>query len=405
MKRIALALALVAASGLVALAALSTPPTLLPTGRSIDAPAGAVEAVGTLPEGLALTPDGARLLVVEGGYKPPALRVLDARTLAELGVVALKGAYGIPLVDPDGRGAWIAGANADALVHVDLAKNAVDRTIELAAGCWPAAVARIDAKTLAAACESAAQVALVDEAPGTLLAAAAVGRHPSALVVAPDRKTLFASAWGERAVDAVDLASRKVVRQIQVGTHPEALALAPDGNHLYVANADDDSLSIVDLRAPSATPPSVVELRLDEGSLTGNSPNALAVAPDGRRLYVAAGAANAVYVLAIGPEASLRRIGAVPSGWYPTAVAATPQTLYVANGYGEGSHSDAAFAPLRARDPNYIGAITIGSIRTTTIPDDAHAAAGDARVRHLAGGVPLRDDPVVRPHGPIEHVI
>ncbi|MBV8073899.1 MAG: hypothetical protein JO140_00620, partial [Candidatus Eremiobacteraeota bacterium] len=61
--------------------------------------------------------------------------------------------------------------------------------------------------------------------------------------------------------------------------------------------------------------------------------------------------------------------------------------------------------PLASRDPNYIGAITTGSVRREPIPDDAHAAAGDARVRQLAGEAPQRDDPVVRPRGPIEHVI
>ena len=133
MRRLLIGAALFAA--VVACALAASAPRLLPTGRSIDAPSGPVAVVGTLPQGLALSADGTRLLVLESGYNPPALRILDARTLAERGVVELKGAYGIPLIDRSGDGVWVAGANADALLHVDLAKRAVDRTIDLEKGC------------------------------------------------------------------------------------------------------------------------------------------------------------------------------------------------------------------------------------------------------------------------------
>ncbi|MBV8281752.1 MAG: hypothetical protein JO347_06780, partial [Candidatus Eremiobacteraeota bacterium] len=67
-----------AALGIAALATLA--PRLLPTGRALDAPRGPVARVGTLPQGLAMSADGTRLLVLESGYAPAALRVLDART-------------------------------------------------------------------------------------------------------------------------------------------------------------------------------------------------------------------------------------------------------------------------------------------------------------------------------------
>ncbi|MGH7328488.1 MAG: YncE family protein, partial [Polyangiaceae bacterium] len=295
-RRLALILAPILCCGVLAAATTST--ILLPTGRSIDAPAGPVATVGTLPEGLALTRDGTRLLVVEGGVLPTSLRILDARTLAQRGDAALKGAYGIPLPDDNGDGAWVAGANTDSIVHVDLTKAGVDREIAIGKGCWTTAVVRVRAGVLAAACELTDQVALVDEAGARVSALVPVGANPSALLVSKDGTRLYVADWGERAIDAVDVASAKVVRRFGVGLHPEALAFAPDGKALFTANSDDDSISIVDLAHPDRVPVKV-PVHLDASGTYGNNLNALAISPDRRRLYASAGAANAIYVFAI----------------------------------------------------------------------------------------------------------
>jgi DNA-binding beta-propeller fold protein YncE len=403
-KQFVFSLALVCAAGIVAIAANA--PTLLPTGRSIVAPSGPVARVGSFPQGLALTRDGTRLLVVESGYNPPMLRILDARTLAERGTVTLRGAFGVPLVDADGHGGWIAGANADALFHVDLEKAAVDRTIPLARGCWPAQLTRMRAGQLAATCDLNETVAIVDEASGAVTASVRVGRRPNAIVASPDGSRLFVAMWGEHAIAVVEVGSAKLIRRIGVGAHPEALALAPDGVHLFVANTDDDSISIVDLRELDWVP-RLVSLHFDATGLFGNSLNALAISPDGKRLYASAAAANAVYVLAIGSDGSLRRLGAIPAGWYPSAVLPTRAGVYVANAYGEGSHPNPAldlFTYQRTRI-DFIGKLEVGSVRLLVTPDETALRAGDARVRQLAGNAPLRAHPVIRPHGPIRHVI
>jgi hypothetical protein len=94
----------------------------------------------------------------------------------------------------------------------------------------------------------------------------------------------------------------------------------------------------------------------------GSSPNAVTVSPDGRRLYVANAAENAIAVVdpfkgdrIHGPghdndhERGRDRdddddndeavLGLIPTGWYPTAVAldASGRQLFIASGYGFGS--------------------------------------------------------------------
>ena len=65
--------------------------TILPSGWRLTPPAGPIATVGTMPQGIALSPDGKTLAVVESGVNPAALRLLDAKTLATIKSIELKG--------------------------------------------------------------------------------------------------------------------------------------------------------------------------------------------------------------------------------------------------------------------------------------------------------------------------
>src|SRR2546423_1591613 len=71
--------------------------SLLPSGWRVAPAAGPIATVGTMPQGLAISPDGKTLAVVESGVNPAALRLLDAKTLATVKVIELKGAFGKPV--------------------------------------------------------------------------------------------------------------------------------------------------------------------------------------------------------------------------------------------------------------------------------------------------------------------
>ncbi|MEN3336959.1 MAG: hypothetical protein V7647_635, partial [Acidobacteriota bacterium] len=114
-------------------------------------------------------------------------------------------------------------------------------------------------------------------------------------------------------------------------------------NRLFVASATTDRVLSVDLLRRR-----VVGELLDpppEGPGEGSTPNALALSPDGHRLFVAEGDANAVAVFDLAPSSSGiatstgddRLVGRIPSGWYPTAVLVRGDTLLVASGKGRGT--------------------------------------------------------------------
>jgi YVTN family beta-propeller protein len=402
-NRSALTRALAVVAGVVALGAAAfaaVDVVTLPTQWKIRPAGGPVATVGTLPTGLALSRDGSRLFELETGYKKPALRVLDAATLKEIRSVQLAGAYGAPLRDADGDGVWVAvaGTFQELIAHVDTSSGTVDRTVALPVPFYPTALARDPRSgTIAVAGDLANRVALVDREPRVATTIDA-GRHPAAVLYAPDGRTLYVADRGSDVVDAFAAANGARRARITVGLHP--VALASDGKLLYAAVSDDDTVAVIDL----ATNRLVQRARIPfaRSDAVGTSPNALAL--DGDRLYVPCGAANAVAVFRTGPR-GLTPLGAIPAGWYPTAVAVDRAhgALFIANGKGESSHANPGYTGRG--DSGYIAANLVGSIRRIAIPTDEALARGLADVRGLAQRENVPASTVVRAGGPIRHVI
>lgn len=130
-----------------------------------------------------------------------------------------------------------------------------------------------------------------------------------------DPRTHVAS---EGSVSIIDLETATVTETL-VGRHASALAVAPDGRHVVCANAADDTLSILDARDGSLV--ETVWTKRTPAELFGATPTALAFAADGRRLYACNASQNAVAVLHWDPDerGETRLEGLIPVGWYPSA--------------------------------------------------------------------------------------
>jgi DNA-binding beta-propeller fold protein YncE len=143
----------------------------------------------------------------------------------------------------------------------------------------------------------------------------------------------------ERDREVIELAAGadglKLVRRIRVPGQPAALAAGP-GGRLYAALGNTDALAVIDTRAgklvqtvPTVATPALMKDRAFRG---GANSNALALSPDGKTLYVSNGGENAVAVVSLGGKAGPQVSGLIPTGWYPTGVAAAGGRLYVVNG-------------------------------------------------------------------------
>ncbi|HYW53319.1 MAG TPA: hypothetical protein VE826_05065 [Dongiaceae bacterium] len=137
------------------------------------------------------------------------------------------------------------------------------------------------------------------------------------------------------------------------GAHPTAVVTTPDGAYAYVAITNVDRVATIALRG---TPRAVggTELRLFDKGPFGTQPSAMALSKDGARLYVALAELNAVAVIDARDPLHLHRLGLIPTGWYPTALAlaSDDRTLYVVNTKGFGHDAGFTGDPAIFADSN-----------------------------------------------------
>jgi YVTN family beta-propeller protein len=138
-------------------------------------------------------------------------------------------------------------------------------------------------------------------------------------------------------VSKIDLGKNKVTDEIDTGLHPSGLALHDPSKRLFVANANSDSVTVLDSRSMKKI--ETIPIHLTRQPAFGSAANALAVAGDGKRLYVACAGINAVAVVAVGggKNGRSRVEGFIPTAWYPGAVALHDRELFVADVKGFGS--------------------------------------------------------------------
>jgi DNA-binding beta-propeller fold protein YncE len=127
------------------------------------------------------------------------------------------------------------------------------------------------------------------------------------------------------------------------GAHPTAIVTTADAAYAFVAMTNVDRIATVALGAAPHVAGGT-ELRLFDRGPYGTQPAALALSRDGSRLYVALTGLDAVAVIDARDPLHLHRLGLIPTGWAPSAVALGPddRTLYVANQKGFGH--DAGFS-------------------------------------------------------------
>jgi len=120
---------------------------------------------------------------------------------------------------------------------------------------------------------------------------------------------LYVTVLGENKVAIYDT-SLKLLKTLAVGKSPRTTC--SDGHLLYVVNSSSDSLSVIDTKQDILLKP--IDLRYRDFRF-GSAPTSCAV--DGDRLYVSLAQLNAV---AIVEKSTGKRLGFIPTGWYPTKV-------------------------------------------------------------------------------------
>ncbi len=227
--------------------------------------------VGTFPTGVAVSPDGNRVYVVNSG--DDSVSVIDAESgTAAITVAVGRAPYGIALA-PDGRKAYVANAGANSVSIIDTEAHAVTATVPVGANPYGVAVS-----------SDGERVYVTNQADGSLTAIAAtmstvrVGAAPTGVAVSPDGQEAYVVDNGAHRLVVVDTDLGMVTGTIPVGKRPAQVAITPDGAQAFVTNAAEGSVSVVDLSRATVT----------ETIPVSAHPIGVAVGADGRFAYVTA---------------------------------------------------------------------------------------------------------------------
>ena len=164
------------------------------------------------------------------------------------------------------------------------------------------------------------------------------------------------------------------------GSHPNAVLIG--SKYAYVSNGSNDSISIFS-RGSSKELRRISLAVLDgfDHHVKGAQPVALALSSDEKTLYVAEAGLNAIAVVRLGDAEGegARVLGMIPTGWWPSSVAVSPDggTLYVASANGRGS------LPNNIAPPDNLGSpksSTLGTVNVVPVPSRNQLADYTQRV-------------------------
>jgi YVTN family beta-propeller protein len=216
---------------------------------------------------------------------------------------------------------------------------------------------------------------------------AKVGYRPYAAALAPDGKTLAVSNWGDESVSLLDPATLKETAKLKVGNHPNDLSYCKDGR-LFIANAGSNSVSVIRNGRVIET----IRTSFEPKALVGSTPVSLAITNDARRLYVANADNNDIAVIDISNARASEVLGFIPTGWYPTAVAVSPDGKKIFAGTGKGgmrlrgNFPAATEYKIGSPDPkkpyDYVGSQLEGTFSIIDAPDRAQLKIYTAQVKN-----------------------
>jgi YVTN family beta-propeller protein len=407
---------------------------LLNSGWRLE-PAGKQVPVDTFPMSAALSPDGRYLLVLNGGYKPPSISVLEVAAQKEVARVPVEDAWLGLTFSAKGDRVYVGGGSRAAVYEFTFSSGSLQpaRTFSvLANGAKPTnrdfigdVALTPDGHLIYAADLYHDSVLVINPQSGIVIDRVKTGRRPYRILFHPDGKSFFVTSWADGALGHYDTANGNLLANVRLGPHPTDLIWragksdAAEGEASWVARifvAAANTNNVYTLGVSESNQLQVVEsinLAMTPRQPLGMTPTALALGLKGDRLFAVCSDANVVGVVDISEERS-RVLGFVPTGWYPTAVRVLPDgTLAVLNGRGLRSYPNPnGPSPVRRPEPlhqgvaapEYVGRIQTGTVSFVPPFDDAALLA---YTKTATDNSAYRDSKldVRNPLPPIEHVI
>ncbi|MBL8219026.1 MAG: beta-propeller fold lactonase family protein [Bryobacterales bacterium] len=340
-------------------------PKVTPTGAELPngwklTPVGRHTATSDYVLNVQQAPDGKALVGLHSGFNPHGLAVVDPVTSEVVQRIPQKSAWFGMAWSPDGMRLYVSGGNgnsrrepAPSPVYAYTYSNGrlSDKPVQeyshrMAANqiYWSGLVHHPTKPILYAANRhteraTPGHVVAFDTQTGNRITEIQVEVAPYDLILDASAKRLFVSNWASRSISVIDLDTNRVTATIAVGHNPNDMVLAPDGR-LFVACGNENSVYVIDTRKLRAV--EKINTAMHPQAPVGSTPNALALDPTAKFLFVANADNNNVAVLHVGDEEESNVMGFIPSPWYPSAlqVSRDGKFLFVGTSKGMGGYSN-----------------------------------------------------------------
>ncbi len=385
---------------------------LLNSGAVLKA-AGRQQPMDTFPMASALSPDKRWLLVLHGGYNPPSVVVLDAKTLAEKSRLPLADAWLGLAFTPNGKMVYVSGGSQANVHELSFDDNAGQLKLLRSIPIVPAAnrkhtdfigdvAVSPDGRLVYAAGLFHDALHVINPQSGRLIEKLKTGRRPYRIRFHPDGKSYFVSHWADGTIGHYAAETGNRLGLVRTGQHPTDMLWSdrqPEGadsdtpkfkGRIFVTSSNTNLVSVVGVSdSNTATAIESLNVALSPNQPAGMTPSALALSPDQKDLYVVCSDANAVAVADIS-QARSRVRGFIPTGWYPLAARVIDNQLLVFNGRGGGSFPNPkgpnpTQRPAPVHEGNvavqYVGKLQRGSVSIIDAFDEDQLDRWSAQVR------------------------
>ncbi|MFC7054122.1 YncE family protein [Hansschlegelia quercus] len=177
---------------------------------------------------------------------------IDVLTGATLGEIPTGKSPAAIVLSRDGRRAYVAARESNAVSVIDLMAGA--EISRIAVGKAPFALALSgDGARLYVANVQSGDLSVIDVDGGQELKRLPIGKMPYGVAASKDGGRIVVTLQHDDAVAIVDAVSLEVTARVGVGSYPEGVAITPDGQYAAVANWFEDTVSLIYLDAARVT--------------------------------------------------------------------------------------------------------------------------------------------------------
>ncbi|MBO0935844.1 bifunctional YncE family protein/alkaline phosphatase family protein [Fibrella sp. HMF5335] len=357
----------------------------LPNGWSLS-PLGRSLPLGDLPLNIAVSPPGkpggrTLLAVTNNGQSNQSIQLIDPSGSTVLSEVPIRKSWVGLKFSPDGKTLLASGGNDNRVLIYSTANDRLVKTDSVVLGKpWPnkISVAGIETdksgQTLYAVTKDDSALYICDLMTKQVKTRIKLPAEAYTCLRSPVSDELFITIWGGEKVVVYDPKQQKLTGEISTGSHPNDLVFSANGRYLYVACANDNAVSVIDVKSRKVLETIVTSLY--PNAPAGSTPNGLALVKN--QLLVANADNNCLAVFDVSQPGKSRSLGFIPTGWYPTAVRAIGQNVFVANGKGFTSKANPNGPnPNKRREANteYIAGLFTGTLSMFPMPTTTALAA------------------------------